>query len=201
MNNKIAALAATAVLAAALAGCSGASNTVTAPTTQPPAPAASSAPSADPWASWAASNDPAPASTPAAQDVAAFGGAVTFPEGVKVTVSQPHAVKAAEFAAGAVEGKIVVLTLSVTNGSAKPLDGSLMSYVKMNYGASGAQAENAFDSSAGLGAGMLSTILPGETQSVKLGFGVPAAGYGAVRVEVSGPSFDDQPAVFKGAVK
>jgi hypothetical protein len=187
MNSRTAALAATAVFAAALAGCSGTSNAVS----QPPAPAATSA---------APAPAAAPASTPA-QDVAAFGGAVTFPEGVKVTVSQPTAVKAAEFAAGAVEGKIVVLNLSVTNGSGKPLDGTMLSYPKVSYGASGAQAQNAFDSSAGLGAGMLSTILPGETQTVKLGFGIPAAGFSAVRVEVSGPSFDDQPAVFKGAVK
>lgn len=183
-TKTVAALAASAALIASLAACGGSSNTI--------APATSQAPAA------------APATTAATQYSADFGGSVTFPEGVKVTVSQPTAMPAAETAAGAVEGKEVVVSLSVTNGSKTPFDAgaALMGYAKFSYGADGTDATSAIDSANGIGMGHLSTILPGETQTVKLGYGVPSAGFSQVRMEVTGPNeFKDQPAIFKGAVK
>lgn len=181
MKKLIAAAAASLALVASLAGCSG--NTVEAPTQAPsqeaPAPAQPAAPEA-----------------PKQDTVATFGGTVTFPDGVKVSVSQPKLVPAGQFAFGDVEGQIAVITVTVTNGSSQPINASLMGYPRVTYGAAGVQAETANSDKVGIGS--LSTILPGETQSAERGYGVPPAELASVRVEVSGPSFSDFPAVFKG---
>lgn len=168
-----------AVLAGSLAACSG-GNTIAPP---PPATQAAAATSA-----------------PAKQDTAAFGGSVTFTDGVKVSVSQPTAVPASATAYGAVEGKVVVVTLTVTNGSKDPVNASLLGFPKFSYGTDNVQAVNVTDVEQHIGDGALSTVLPGETQTVKIGYGVPASGYGAVRVEVQPLSYTEQPAIFKGAV-
>lgn len=178
MKKLIAAAAASVALVASLAACSG--NTVEAPTQ---APSQSSAAPAAPEA-------------PKKDNVAVFGGAVTFPDGVKVSVPQPVLVPAGQYAAGDVEGQILVVTISVTNGSTQPINAGLMAFPQVTYGASGAKADYASDATLGLEA--LSTILPGETQTVKKGFGVPPAELASVRVEVMGPSFSDFPAIFKG---
>lgn len=173
MKKTIAALAASVVLAASLAACSG--NTVEAP----PAPDQTQA-------------QPA---APTQGTVAAFGGALTFPGGVKVSVSKPQVVPGGQFAIGAVGGKITLFTITVTNNSDQPVNAALMSLPRVTYGAKGTQAANANNES--VGAKMMSTILPGETQSAQVGYGVPPAELATVRVEVTGPSFSDLPAVFK----
>jgi hypothetical protein len=180
MKQLIAAAAAVA-LAASLAACSG--NTVEAPTQAPSQ--SSEAPA-----------QPAAPETPKQNTVATFGGSVTFPDGVKVSVAQPKLVPAGQYATGDVEGQITVVTITVTNGSTEPVNAALMAFPRVTYGPSGAPAEFATDITMQFGA--LSTILPGETQTVEKGFGVPPAELGSVRVEVTGPSFSDFPAIFKG---
>lgn len=174
MKKTIAALAASVVLAASLAACSG--NTVEAPN---PAPNQTQA--------------QPPAQTPGT--VAAFGGALTFPGGVKVSVAKPEVVPGGQYAYGAVAGKITVLTITVTNGSDQPVNASLMSVPKVTYGAKGTQA--AIASNEVIGSSVLTTILPGETQSAKVGYGVPPAEVATLRVEVMSPNIADLPAVFK----
>jgi hypothetical protein len=170
-----------AVLAGSLAACSG-SNTIA-----PPAPAASQAAPATP--------------TPTQQYAADFGGSVTYPGGVKVSVSQPTVVQTSATAYKALDGKAVVTTVTVTNGSKDPVNASLMGFPRLRYGADGVEAVNVTDVEQHIGDGSLSTILPGETQSVKLGYAVPPEGYSQVRVEVNSPTYSDQPAIFKGAIK
>jgi len=174
MKKLIAALAASVVLAASLAACSG--NTVEAPT---PAPNQSQA-------------EPA---APTQGTVAAFGGALTFPSRVKVSVAKPQVIPGGQYAYGAIEGKITVLTITVTNGSDQPVNATLMGVPKVTYGSNGASASIA--SNEAVGSSVLSTILPGETQSVKVGYGVPPAQVATVRVEVMSPNIADLPAVFK----
>jgi len=175
------ALAASAVLALSLTACGGA-NTVT-----PAAPAASEAASAA-------------AETPAASKLSGtFADTITFPSGVAVTV-KPAVVTAAQYAAGAVEGNIVTFDISVTNGSKESVNGALMSFPKVSYGAQGTKAQTATDIQAGIGAASFSEILPGETSTVKVGYGIPSASYGDVRVEITAPNMMDKPAIFKGAV-
>lgn len=172
------ALAASAALALSLTACGGSSNTVT-----PAAPAAS-----------------ASSAAPAENKLSGtFSDTITFPGGVAVTV-KPAVVTADQYAAGAVEGKIVTFDISVTNGGKEDVNGAMMSFPKVSYGAQGTKAQTATDIQAGIGASSFSTILPGETSTVKVGYGIPAANFGDVRVEISSPSFSDKPAIFKGAV-
>jgi len=185
MNKPVAALAVTAAIAFALTGCGG-SNTV-----QPPAPAA-------------AASTPAPAVTPSPTPTSApvgeFGGTVTFPSGVKLTLGKPVVVVAGQYSSGGVEGKIVTFDISVTNGSKTALSAAMLGFPSVTYGANGDKAEMASDFQQKIGAPTFTTILPGETQTGKAGYGIPAAGFGAVRVEFRAPSYTEQPAIFKGAV-
>lgn len=197
---KVALATASAALAlGSLTACGGESNTVTpgvdtpAATTPAPAPEATT-PAPEP-------TTPTPTPTPTVKTSGAFGDTITFPSGVSVTVSKPTVVPAAQYASGAVEGKIVVFSMSVINKSKEPVDAVTMGYPRVRYGAKGTEAQDANDLDAGIGAGGLSTILPGETQTIKLGYGIPAAGYSVVRMEVTGPSYSDKPAIFQGAVK
>lgn len=179
MKKLMAAAAASLMLAGSLAACSG--NTVEAPAQsqeQSQAPAK------------------APSATPKSDGSAKFGGAVTFPNKVKVSVSQPKAVPAGQYAFGAVQGKITVFTITVTNGSDQPVNGALMGVPRVTYGASGTQAKLATNET--IGGEFLGNILPGEKQSVQVGYGVPPAEVASMRVEVMSANLADTPAVFKG---
>jgi hypothetical protein len=174
------ALAASAALALSLTACGGANNTVSSGAASAAAPAA--------------------AETSAAPKLSGtFADTITFPSGVAVTV-KPAVVPAAQYAAGAVEGKIVTFDITVTNGGKESVNGAMMSYPNVSYGAQGTKAQNATDVQAGIGASSFSTILPGETSTVKVGYGIPAAGFADVRVEIAAPNMMDKPAIFKGAV-
>jgi hypothetical protein len=137
---------------------------------------------------------------PVAKSSGTFADTITFPSGVSVKV-KPSVVTAGQYASGAVEGKIVTFDISVKNGSKEDLNAALMSVPKVTYGGEGTTAQIASDFEAKIGGSMLSTILPGETQTAKVGYGIPAAGFKDVRVEIMAPSFSDKPAIFKGAVK
>lgn len=181
------ALAAAVVAVGTLTACGSSSgNTVTPGTAEAPPAASSETPAAP---------------TPEVKLSGAFGDTITFPSGVTVKAAQPVAVPAAQYAAGGVEGKIVTIDLSVTNNSKEPIQGGMMGFPNVRYGANGTSAQSATDIQAGIGAGSFSTILPGETQTVKLGYGIPTAEFGNVRMEVNGPTYNDKPAIFKGAVQ
>ncbi|PNH86079.1 hypothetical protein [Arthrobacter sp. AFG20] len=137
---------------------------------------------------------------PAAKTSGTFADTITFPSGVSVKV-KPAVVTAGQYASGAVEGKIVTFDITVKNGSKEDLNAALMSVPKVTYGADGTAAQIASDFEAKIGGSVLSTVLPGETQTAKVGYGIPAASFKDVRVEIMAPSFSDKPAIFKGAVK
>jgi hypothetical protein len=133
---------------------------------------------------------------------AALGGTVTYESGVKVTVKSDGFKPVSQYAYGAVAGKAAVFELTVVNGGKEELDAGLMSMPKVTVGAKNAKAEAVIDTEAKLGVDMLSTVLPGETQTVRFAAGIAAADAGVVRVEVMGPNpFTDKAAIFKGAVK
>ncbi|MEV8143510.1 hypothetical protein [Specibacter sp. NPDC078709] len=132
---------------------------------------------------------------------AALGETVTYESGVKVTVTSLGFQSVGEYAHGAIEGQAAVFELTVMNGSDEDLEAALMSLPKVTVGETNAQTESVTDMDSDLGLNMLSTILPGETQTVKFGAGIAAADAGAVRVEISGPNmFTDKAAIFKGAL-
>jgi len=186
MRHSIITAATVAVLASlAFTGCASTENTVTPPSDT------STLPSDLPSTS-AGSEAPGPVS---------FGSEVGFPSGVRVSVAQPTIVAASQTAFGAVEGQIVSMVITVTNGSEEPLEAALMGYPTVRYGAEGTQAETATDSEKSIGVSSFSTVLPGETQTATVGYGIPAAGRDNVRVEVMAPTFTDTDAIFSGAVQ
>lgn len=130
-----------------------------------------------------------------------LGGTVTYENGVKVTVTSTGFAPVNEYAINAVEGQAAIFELTVENGSTEEIEAALMSMPKVTVGEKNTSAESVIDTENGLGTDMLSTILPGETQTAKFAAGIAAADAGTVRVEVSGPGFTDKSAIFKGAVK
>ncbi|MHA7178335.1 hypothetical protein ACX80D_16990 [Arthrobacter sp. Sr24] len=132
---------------------------------------------------------------------AAMGGTVTYESGVKVTVTSLGLQPVSQYAYGAVEGQAAVFELTIMNGSQEDLEAALMSMPKVTVGEKNTQVDSVTDMENNIGGGLLSTILPGETQTMKFGAGITAADAGAVRVEVDGPNFiTDKSAIFKGAL-
>jgi hypothetical protein len=173
-----------AVLAVGLAACS--ANTLTPP------------PSQVPGHSTVAAQPPSAALPSTATPT--WGDKVTFPGGLAVTAVYDGTVAASDTAANATTGRVATWSVTVTNGSNAPVDGALLSSPTATYGAQGQQVQSVFDTEQGIG-GFLTTINPGESQTVKIGFSIPAAGASQVRLEFTAPSFTDAPAVFKGAVQ
>jgi len=146
--------------------------------------------------------DAAVKETAVADRSAALGETVTYDGGIAVTVASAGYLAAGQYASGAIEGQEAVFELTVKNGSEKELNAALMSLPKVTYGDKNAKAASVIDTANGIGMDMLSTILPGETATVKFAAAVPAAEAGVVRVEVSGPNMiTDKAAIFKGAIK
>lgn len=171
-----------------LAGCSS------------PAPTVDSVAGAD-SAAQPAAKPAAKTAEKAADRSAALGGTVTYESGVKVTVTSLGFQPVSEYAYGAVEGQAAVFELTVMNGSDEDLEAALMSLPKVTVGEKNKQVESVSDMENNLGASLLSTILPGETQTMKFGVGMAAADAGIVRVEIDGPNFiTDKSAIFKGAL-
>lgn len=169
-----------ALVVTALTGC-------TTPTTTPNAGAKPAA---------AVTTQAATAAAPAPQTT--WGDTVTFNGGLTATVtaaSQP----AGEYPYGAVEGRIVVVTLTLTNTSQTPINAVFTSLPRLTSGTAGIKAESAYDNSINLDT--VGNMLPGETRTVTSGYGVPTANYGAVRVEVTAPDMVSPSAVFKGAIQ
>lgn len=137
------------------------------------------------------------AATPAASRVATFGDTVTYSNGVAVTVTA-KTIDAGQYAYGAIDGKITVVSIAITNGSKEEINGALMSLPNVSYGETGKKADIATDTSVKFD--VASTILAGETKTVQSGHGIPVAELANVRVEVNAPDFKEKAAIFKGAV-
>jgi hypothetical protein len=186
-TNKIAAAAAAAALIAGLTACSS-GNT---PTVEPGADTAS------PVATAPVEPTTASPSPTQANRAAKFGDTVTFEDGTKVKVTSGGFVPVEPDALDAVEGRAAIIVLAVTAGRTE-VDASLMDLIKVTVGPAGKPVNEVYSSA--LGNESLSTILPGETQTVKIGYGIAAADAKNVRVEVDGPNYSDRPAIFKGAI-
>ncbi|EMY35653.1 hypothetical protein D477_003123 [Arthrobacter crystallopoietes BAB-32] len=132
---------------------------------------------------------------------AKFGDKVTFENGVEVTVTAKGLQPAGQYAYGAVENQIAVFDIEVTNGGQEEFEAILMGVPEVKYGDKGKGAEHANDSENNIGIDQFSTVLPGETQTVTVGYGIPEAEADNVRVEVTAPNFMDKPAIFKGSIK
>lgn len=74
----------------------------------------------------------------------------------------------------------------------------MMGLTKATVGPEGKHVSQLYSSS--LRGGGFSTILPGETQTIRVGYGISAADAKNVRIEVRAPNVSDRSAIFKGAI-
>lgn len=192
MNKNKAAVATLAAAVAVLTACSGPAPTVQ-PGTNTPTESSPVAP-APVTPTTAAPTTAAP--TPADRS-AKFGDTVSFEDGTKVKVTSEGFIEAGQQDEGAVEGRIAVLNLSVTAGR-EEIDAAMMGSARVTAGAAGRPAPQV--RAGELSGEQLGTIPPGETQTVRIGYGISAADAKNVRVEVPAPNSSDRPAIFEGAI-
>lgn len=177
-RGAVAAMIAGAVALTALTGCTRATSV-----SQPDAPpaAASEAPVADP------SFAPEPEPEPEVGNLP-FGGAITYEDGVSLSLSTGAAFSPSEYVTVA-QPHNLRFTVTITNGSDKNFDG----YVYATATSGGAPAEQIFDSANGLVGSPSGVILPGQTISFDIAFSV--ADTNAIVVSIA-PSFDYEDAIF-----
>jgi hypothetical protein len=138
------------------------------------------------------------ASASKAPEVAKIGQTFTYEDGLKISVAGAKRFRIGQFAAGGKPGGTgVVLTVTITNGTGTAYDAALTT-VNLAHGAEGEQAEQVFDSQAGLGAGFTGKVHPGRKLTAKFGFAVPAAGMSDLQVEVKPGFLDHDSALFTG---
>lgn len=192
MNNNKTTFATLAAAIAVLTACSGPAPTVE-PGTNAPSESSPVAP-APVTPTTAAPTTAAP--TPVDQQ-AKFGDTVTFEDGTKVKVTSGGFIKAGQQDDNAVEGRIAVINLSVTAGR-EEIDAAMMGTPRVTAGAAARPAPQI--NASELSGEQLSTIPPGETQAIRIGYGISAADAKNVRVEVRGPSSSARPAIFEGEI-
>lgn len=131
-------------------------------------------------------------------DVAQFGDTVVFDDGLAVTIQSNGLIKASEYAAGAVDGKIATVKVTVENRGDEPIDAAGISAFTATAGKSGAPATSAADE--GIDNPTLGTVLPGNTKTGMYGFGLTTQDAQEVQIEVYG-SDSSSSAVFTGAIE
>lgn len=145
-----------------------------------------------------AAHKPAAAVAAQTSGAAKLGDTTTFSDGIKATVTA-HTIKAGQYAYGAVDGRILVVTVKLTNTSHTAINAVMTSVPTVTVGANGTPAGTASDPAVKVGT--IGDLLPGETQTAETGYGVAPADLGSVRVSVADPDLAGDPAVFKGAVR
>lgn len=107
-------------------------------------------------------------------ELAAFGEEWTYEDGLTVKVSYLGGETASEYASGAeaTEGQLRLFEVSITNNSEEIFDPAMFN-ASINYGAEGTAGKRVFDSAIGLDGQFQGKILPGGTQTVKMGYAVP----------------------------
>lgn len=151
---------------------------------------------APPPAGAAAEAEAAPPSSSTAR-IARIGEAITYADGLKVSVVTAKRFRISQTAAGGKPGGPgVILTVTITNGAAIPYDAALTG-VSVASGEQGDQAEAVFDVDAGLTGGFTGQVQPGRKQTARFGFAVPA-GPTDLQIEVRPGLADHEAALFAG---
>lgn len=180
MKNRITAVLAAAAATLLLAGCMS-------PVAESSPPTASSSPAAKP--------DPSPsfAESPEEEDdkpgTLPFGDAVTYEDGVSISVSAPTSFTPSEYAAGVEQANQILFSFTITNDS----DANLQPSAYSRLASGGAEASMIFDSENGAGSGPSTVLLPGQTVTWTEGYSV--ADPASLVLQVS-PSFDYADAIF-----
>lgn len=131
--------------------------------------------------------------------VAKIGQTFTYPDGLAVAVTSAKRFRIGQYAAGGKPGGTgAILTVTLTNGSTQAWDAALTS-LAVAYGTEGEQAEQVFDTTAGVGSGFNGKIQPGRKATAKFAFAVPAAGMGDLQIEVKPGFLEHESVLFSGA--
>jgi hypothetical protein len=138
--------------------------------------------------------------SPTTPRVAQFGQTASWPDGLSIKVDFAGWRPASEGAAGAVEGRIALFNITVTNNSQKEVSGGLLAHPRAQAGPANEEIGTAIDYRQDIGLGSFSTVLPGESQTAKAAYGISAAQASAVRFEFSDPAFSNPPIIFKGEI-
>lgn len=130
-----------------------------------------------------------PSQPPVENTNATFGSAVTYTDGVSISVSTPAPFTPSDTAAGMDQPNAVVFNVTMTNGSAENVDPFL--YATASSG--GVEASEIFDSEHNVGGSPSTTVLPGQTITYALAFSV--ADPNQITLEIQ-PTFDHDAAIF-----
>lgn len=123
-----------------------------------------------------------------------FGQSFTYEDGTTITVTVPAPYQPSSSAAiGAGSARTVAMKVTVTNGTAKPLN---LAGVNIQAAAGDQAAERVFDTAKGVGfAGQ--TLPPGKRQTFTVAFGLPD-GSSELRVQANPSWFGYEPVFFVG---
>ncbi|CAM5285218.1 DUF4352 domain-containing protein [Streptomyces abikoensis] len=123
---------------------------------------------------------------------ASFGDTYAYPDGLRVTVSQPEKFTPSGTALGHRAGnQAVKLTVALTNGGEKPVDTTGV-LVTLESGDKADRAQQVFDSASGVGTPFTGTLEPKGSGKATLAFDVPPGGLGRLNVAVRPGSGQDR---------
>ncbi|MFB9687720.1 hypothetical protein [Amycolatopsis plumensis] len=140
---------------------------------------------------------PASAAAADAKKPPTWGERYTWPNGVAIEVTQPAGCKPGQYAQPPNIERAVTLQVTVTNGSDKPFDATLLSTAQAQFG--GAHADAVFDSNGKCKNSTMNgaaTVLPGKTLKLDMSFAV-GKDPGELQIELQ-PDFVGDKAVFVG---
>lgn len=138
----------------------------------PPTPASSSADAPDPASTEATASEEAPA---ADEGIVPFGGTATLSTGVSVSITEPKAYKAGEYAAGLIKGgSDMEFTVTIVNDGTEKYDPSLFS-MSLAAGPNGEPCSAIFDSENGMNGAPSTTVLPGKRTTFQYAMSCPAS--------------------------
>lgn len=135
----------------------------------------------------------APADKPAEQAAEKsdpqFGDKFVFDDGLALSITKPEAFKPSEYAMTG-EGKHVIMTVTLDNGTSEDYKPSLAHFTASS---GGEEAEQIFDSQNKLDGGPSTTVKPGKSVKFKIGFSV--ADVKDITLDAS-PGFDHKSITF-----
>jgi len=144
----------------------------------------------------ASAGAPSSAAAADAKKPPTWGERYTWPDGVAVEVAKPAACKPSQYAQPPGIQRAVTIQVTVTNGSSKALDSTLLSVANASF--NGEKAEAVFDSGGKCGNSTMEggTVLPGKTAKLTFSFAVGQQP-GELQLELQ-PDFAGDKAVFVG---
>ena len=119
---------------------------------------------------------------------AKFGQTYAYQDGLKITITKIQR-----------RGTGVIFTIRMLNGTKERLDASEAT-INTSYGKDGHQAECCVTGDLSVDEGFQGMLLPKHSKSASFSFKIPRDGMHDVVVEVY-PTYDDDPAIFEGAIK